>query len=414
MEFSGKEILYQNKKKKGEIMNTAVIQEFINEIKKNTGVGNKNVVASNIASKFNLSKKGAIYYCDDFAVRFCSTKSTTDSVSNTVMSLKHIKNFDTIPLFVCVVSPNSTYVRLANASFIKKVSHSSKNLREDNIVGNINYSDITKDYEGIDNTATNYERLFDIHKQIDFSVNLHRIVQETSNIIPSGKKYVPTDKQRRIILEAPERALSFMKSNTYSELKAELDRNTAAAEADIQLIKKHYSHDVKSRGNLVEYFIKSTDENYKKELRQKIENNEVIPDLVVENGLGDYSIKKDGYSIETDIKSKVTELSSAPKGYNIDKLLEFLTDPTSIYLLYIVTLNGTEKPLTELSSIFQEQILEKTRIQHHWAGRNSRGVAQFDGHSLEYFTEDDTIRINTEKAKDFLEKLLDESFESID
>ena len=45
--------------------------------------------------------------------------------------------FDAIPLFVCVVGANANYLRLANATFIKKVSHSSKNLREDNIVGNI-------------------------------------------------------------------------------------------------------------------------------------------------------------------------------------------------------------------------------------------------------------------------------------
>ena len=132
----------------------------------------------------------------------------------------------------------------------------------------------------------------------------------------------------------------------------------------------------------------------------------MIDDLVVENGLGDYSVQKDGYSIETDIKSKVTTLNSAPKGYNVDKLLEFLSDPTSIYLLYIVAMNGEEKPQTELSSIFQKQIMDKTRIQHHWAGRNSRGVAQFEGHSLEYFVEDSNVKIEIEEAKNFLRKLL--------
>ncbi len=135
----------------------------------------------------------------------------------------------------------------------------------------------------------------------------------------------------------------------------------------------------------------------------------MIENVVVENGLGDYSVKKDGYMIETDIKSKVTSLSSAPKGYNIDKLLEFLSKPSSIYLIYIVAINEEEKPVTELSSIFQKQILEKTKIQHHWAGRNSRGVAQFDGNSLEYFMNDSEQMIEIEEAKKFLIKILDDN-----
>lgn len=393
-------------------MNTAIIQEFINEVENSTGIGNKDIVANTIEAKFHLRKKGAIYYCDNFAVRFCSTKSKTDSVANTVMALKHVKTFDRIPLFVCVIGPNSNYIKLANATFIKKVSHSSKKLREDNIVGNINYSDIMKIYGEIDNSEKNYEQLFNIHKEISFSENLQRIVQETNSIVPSGKTFVPTEEQRRIILEAPDRAYDFIISDTYSKLKSDLDNKTKSAETDIQLIEMHYNHDVKLRGNLVEYFIKSSDEEYKKKLRNKIINNEVIDDLTVENGLGDYSVKRDKFSIEIDIKSKVSRLNSAPKGYNVDKLLKFLSDPTSIYLLYIVAMNGKDKPLTELTSIFQEQILDKTRIQHHWAGRNSRGVAQFEGRSLEYFIEDDSARIEKEKAKRFLKQLLDDNTDS--
>lgn len=386
-----------------------VINSFIAEVRKNEGVGNKDLLADKIEKMFKLNQKRAIYYCDSFAVRFCSTKRNTNSVSNTVMALKHIKGFDTIPLFVCVVGPNTNYLRLANATFIKKVSHSSQNLREDNIVGNINYPDIMKEYAGIKNSDENYEKLFDIHCKIGFSGNLQRIVRATNDIVPTGKRFIPTEEQKEIILEAPNRAYDFILSNTYAELKADLDKKTKAVEADIQLIERQYCHDEKLRGNLVEYFIKSTDEKHKCELRKKIENKEVIEDLTVENGLGDYSVKKDGYSIETDIKSKVTSLKSTPKGYNVDKLLKFLSDPSSIYLLYIVAMNGNQKPLTELASIFQEQILNKTRIQPHWAGRNSRGVAQFEGKSLEYFIEDSDIRIEVEKARRFLEKLLDEN-----
>ena len=77
-------------------------------------------------------------------------------------------------------------------------------------------------------------------------------------------------------------------------------------------------------------------------------------------------------------------------------------------ILYIVIMNGKNSLKTDLVSIFQKQILDKTRIQHHWAGRNSRGVAQFDGQALEYFLKDDKIKIEIEKAKRYLIDLLDE------
>lgn len=389
-------------------MEDKIIKEFIRSVYENAGKGNKDILADKLEEEFALKKKGAVYYCDFFAVRFCSTKSRSESVSNTVMAFKHINTFDDIPLFVCVVGPQKNYLRIANATFIKKVSHSSKNLRVDNIVGNINYSDIQKEYNGIENVAENYEELFAIHRQIGFQENLLRIVQETNNIKPSGKRFVPNEEQKKIILEAPERTYDFMISEAYKELKSDLDNKTMLAESDIRLIERQYSHDVKLRGNLIEYFITSTDERKKEVLRQKIQRQEIIEDVTVDNGLGDYSTSIGGYEIETDIKSKVTKLNSAPKGYNVDKILEFLSDPASVYLLYIVAFDGDKKPMTELSSIFQEQILDKTRIQHHWAGRNSRGVAQFDGHSLEYFIKDRNVRIEIEKAKKFLRGLLED------
>ena len=36
------------------------------------------------------------------------------------MALKHIKSFDNIPLFVCVVDPQKNYLRMANATLTKE------------------------------------------------------------------------------------------------------------------------------------------------------------------------------------------------------------------------------------------------------------------------------------------------------
>ena len=101
-------------------MEDRIIQDFINVVYENAGKGNKDILAQKIEKEFDLQKKGAIYFCDSFAVRFCSTKSKSESVSNTVMALKHIKSFDNIPLFVCVVGPQKNYLRMANATLTKE------------------------------------------------------------------------------------------------------------------------------------------------------------------------------------------------------------------------------------------------------------------------------------------------------
>lgn len=385
------------------------INRFIKSVKRQEGIGNKERLSKNIQKEFDLNLDRKIYYCDDFAVRFLSSKKDSNRIANTTTSFENVKKYDARPLFICIVAPTMNFLCLANATFVKRVGYSSKKLETDHITGSINFPDIMKEYQGISNNEENYKTLFEIHAKIGFSGNLQRIVNATKNRKARGKRFVPTPEQRQIILKAPDRAYDFLHSSTYADLKADLDAKTESVKEDIQLIKRQYSHDVKLRGNLVEHFIKSSDEKQKKELREKIKKSEVIEDLTVENGLGDYSIEKDGYHIEIDIKSKVTTLNSAPKGYNVDKLLEFLSDPASIFLLYIVSISEGDNPKTELASIFQKQIMDKTNIQHHWAGINSRGVAQFEGHSLEYFLEDSTIRIEIEKARKFLEKLLDEN-----
>ena len=277
----GKEIHRRCKRKQkgNEMYNKEIIDRLIYLIEQSGGTGNKEVIAITIAKAFNLKKKGAVYCGKQFAIRFLSTKSKSESVSNTVMSLKHIKNFDSIPLFVCVVGPEQNYIRLSNATFIKKVSHSSKNLSESNIVGNVNYSDIMRAYEGIPNIPENFERLFGKHSQIDFSKNLSRIVEETKKIVPTGKSFIPTDQQRKIILDAPRRAYDFIMSGAYNELKSELDSRAQSVKRDLILVEKAYSHDVKLRGNLIEHFIKLEDDKQKEKLRNQLKNNALFRNL---------------------------------------------------------------------------------------------------------------------------------------
>lgn len=62
---------------------------------------------------------------------------------------------------------------------------------------------------------------------------------------------------------------------------------------------------------------------------------------------------------------------------------------------------------TCLVSIFDRTILKATRVQFHWAGRNSRGVTQLTGDFVSIFNPDFSEDIDVSLVKDFLMKLID-------
>ncbi len=385
------------------------IEKLILEIEKYDGCVTKDELSKIIQKKFSLRVDRKVFVGDYFSIRFSFSKGKNPS--NTVLSLAKLKKYDSNPFFVCIVTPEKNNLLIANSTFIKKISHSSQSLTIENIRGSFNIPDIVKEFENISNSPENFEELYHIHENYSFEDNLSRIVCATNNIVPSGKIFVPTAEQRKNILEAPKRTIKFMMSDAYQELAIDLDNRTASVKMELQMILKKYDNNVNIRGRLVEYFITSNNLEHKKELYQKIQNDEIIDDLTTEDGLGDYFRKIGRYEVATDIKSKLISHSSAPKGYNVDKLLAFLSNPNSVYLLYIVVLKANEAPLTELVSAFQKQILERTNIQRHWAGRNSRGVAQFDGNSLEYFLDDKKVKIDIQKSRKFLENLLGDEWE---
>lgn len=52
-------------------------------------------------------------------------------------------------------------------------------------------------------------------------------------------------------------------------------------------------------------------------------------------------------------------------------------------------------------------MLAATRIQFHWAGRNSRGVTQLTGEFSHVFTKDYKEQIDEAEAKAYLQRLLE-------
>jgi hypothetical protein len=99
-------------------------------------------------------------------------------------------------------------------------------------------------------------------------------------------------------------------------------------------------------------------------------------------------------------------LASAPKGYNLDKMLEFLSDDKSVFMIFFVGINYARKSIkTKLVSMFQSKLIDNTVVQSHWAGRHSRGVSQFNGEAVKRIILNEENTIDILKAKAFLERI---------
>ena len=163
------------------------------------------------------------------------------------------------------------------------------------------------------------------------------------------------------------------------------------------------------RGRLIESLITS-DEEERQRLIQELQHLEsALPSYNTPNALGDYCRQFDNGHAYIDIKTKVIYLNSNPKAYSIDKFLRQMADGKSVFLFFFVGIDATSIFRTLLCSVFHDKLLDNTLLQTHWAGRNTRGVAQFRGRAIDemlneaHFTNDICI----DRAKAFLQRLLD-------
>ena len=140
---------------------TDTLHRLLTLINENDGINDKARLASMVADELRLVKDRSVYYCADYALRFSSSASR--NFGNTILSLSNLRKYDDRPFIVCLVTPSQNHCLIANTTFLKKISHSSHELRENNIRGSFNGSDIVREFEGICNVAENIGRLFAIH-----------------------------------------------------------------------------------------------------------------------------------------------------------------------------------------------------------------------------------------------------------
>jgi hypothetical protein len=369
------------------------------------GINDKAKLTKLVVEKFALTKDRSVYYCDDFAIRFSSGAGS--SFSNTILSLSNLKKVDHLPFLVCLVTPTKNYVFLANTTLLRKISHSSQELRVDNIKGSFNGSDIMRDLEGIANEPANIQRLFDIHREIGFEGNLPRLVEWTNNIAPTGHKFVVLPKMEAMILDAPSRAAKFVVSADAVTLKKELDERVERFKNEILVAAM--IENVNVRGRIIEYLIAGDDDALRERLIIALQNRtsaKGLPAFRTDNTLGDYQRIFDEYFTETDVKTKIMILSSNPKAYNLDKILEFLATEKSVFMFYFVGVDPARLVNTVLVSMFQTDLLRSTILLKHWSGRNSRGVSQFEGQTIEALLKEPKYEVNKAGAIEFLKRLI--------
>lgn len=223
----------------------------------------------------------------------------------------------------------------------------------------------------------------------------------------TGQKFIVNNSNLSIIKDSINRAMNFMTSQEYLTLKDELNNKVKRVEKAILAASR--IDNVNLRGRIIEYLIEGPEDDTKINVINNLINGHPLPeDVQTVNTLGDYKRSFEKYTIETDIKTKIMlAKSSNPKGYNIDKLLRFLSQDKSVYMIYLIGINPeTEEIKLKLCSMFDKNL--NGRIYDHWAGRNSRGEFQFDGTNLENaLTTNDNTLIDKNYAIEFLQKLIE-------
>lgn len=387
-------------------MNTQC-KDFVRYVIELASVNSKKTVEDDVSAHFRLTRDRTVYHNQSYAVRFCYSKSTSASFSNTVLSLSALEKYDKIPFFVVLIRKNAdNLIFLANTTFLKKISHSSQKLSMTNIKGSFNGSDIIRVYDGRANSFENFDFLFAIHQEFSWNENLERLVEATSNIEPTNKKFIPTNIEEANIFNSVTRAASFIASVNFTVLEADLNERCNKCRNEI-MIASHIEN-TNIRGRLIESLITADDD-----VRQNIINSmhdleKDLPVYDIRNGLGDYCREFDNCYTYTDIKTKIIYLGSNPKAYNIDKFLRQMADNKSVCLFFFIGIDEHSIFRTLLCSVFHKPLLKGTILQYHWAGRKSRGVAQFNGCIIDEMMEDPEFKneIDETEAKDFLLKLL--------
>lgn len=367
-----------------ENINLADAVTLLLELKSEQPHANKAQIEAAFSNKTGFKKERSVYVGNGFAIRF--SEANTGSFSNVVLSLSALRKYDAIPTVICIVRPDRLDFRLANATFLKRISHSSHNLRVDNVKGSFLGHDIMDEYEDVPNRPDHFDELIAIHAEFTWEENVERLVETTNAIVARATRFKLVSDDLSIILDAPARAAVALDLPQVAEIEREL--NAIIQRHRNELLTAAKLDNVNIRGNTIEQLITG-------EL-----NAHRLDDLT-------YDLPGRGTLI-VDIKTKLLDRASAPKAYNIDKMLRTLSRPGSIFCFYFIGIDASDGVIcSRIVSIFDTVVLSATRVQTHWAGRESRGVTQLTGNIAEIFTPHYRPSVDVQRGKAFLTQLIE-------
>ncbi|HLG96443.1 MAG TPA: hypothetical protein VKX49_09040 [Bryobacteraceae bacterium] len=329
-------------------------------------------------------RERSVFVREGFALRFC--EANTPSFSNVVLSLSALRKHDLRPMVICIVRPNRLDFRLANTTFLKRISHSSHQFRTDNIRGSFLGHDILDTYEGVPNEPEHFDKLFALHSAFTWEENVARLVEATNAIVARSTRFQVDRVAMNQLMQAPDRAMTALRTPQYREAEHHLSG----------IIKRHLSNilaaaeleNVNIRGNTIEQIVTAG------------VNAHRLDDLNFELGRD--------LRLVVDIKTKLLDRASAPKAYNIDKMLKLLAEGGTVFGFFFIGIDVSRRSVvTRLVPVLDSTILAATRIQTHWAGRASRGVTQLTGDVTRVFERDYRPSINVAEAQTFLRQLVE-------
>lgn len=356
---------------------------FIEQYKTKNPAADKAAIQRAFVAEFKPTKRRSVFSGDGYSMRFSYTKGK--SFSNTVLSLSALQPIDSVPLVVCVVSPQAIRFLLANSTFLKRISHSSHDLRVDNVRGSFNGTDIMSEFDELANEPTNFAELFARHEAFTWAENLERLVEATNDIVPQNLRFPVTPSAKEMILAAPERAVACLNSDDFHAIEDRLRQRVARVRDKVLAVA--VSDNVNLRGNGIERLVTGHD---------------------ADHALGDLVRRTSEFQLVIDIKSKLIDRASAPKAFNIDKMLEFHSGEGSVFAFLMVGINVDAGTVTaRLIPVLDRTLLESMAIQHHWAGRGSRGVTQLTRSFHRVLDNGYESDVNVERGKEFLRKLIE-------
>jgi hypothetical protein len=360
------------------------IIEMLKAFKLKNPNANKADVEAFFQSYTKLTKVRSVFPGDDFAFRF--SEANQNSFSNVVLSLSALQKYDSVPVVICIVRRDRLDFRIANTTFLKRISQSSHSLTTSNIRGSFLGHDIMSDYEGTPNQPEFFKKLSEIHSRFNWGQNVERLVAATNAIVARSNRYESTPSGNDLIFDAPVRAAEAMMTSEYRDAEKKLTELVIGNRET--LLKAAGLDNVNIRGNTIEQILTGAGNLHE---------------------LADVSAKLPGGGyLVIDIKTKLLDRASAPKAYNIDKMLALLSQPNTVFSFFFVGISAS-RGITpcRLVSIFDPAIIDATRIVNHWAGRSSRGVTQLSGDISSVFDPTYAPSVSIERARTLLKSFLE-------